>query len=162
MRAMRAMRWAVLAAVTAVAVSQLGAAPEPMPRSRDGWWSAVLSNTAGTQSSHECSGPGADAIGAALDLVTARGMGCAPVQPVRTAEGWLLQSVCKVNGVTMETSATVTGDVETGFHIAGSTGLNPVPNNVPPIQSFTYDGRWLRAQCEPGTKPGDFVTSTDG
>jgi hypothetical protein len=81
---------------------------------------------------------------------------CSKQDVVKTATGFVSDSVCTVAGVSMTTHAEIVGDFDSGYTVTSNTHSDKGPTGNPLDTTTTIEAKWV-GDCEPGQKPGDIV-----
>lgn len=81
---------------------------------------------------------------------------CSKQDVVKTATGYVSDSVCTVSGVAMTTHADIVGDFDAGYTVTSKTHMDKGPNGAPLDTVTTIEAKWVGA-CKPEQKPGDIV-----
>lgn len=81
---------------------------------------------------------------------------CSKQEVVRTAAGYVSDSVCTVAGVVMTTHAEIVGDFNAGYTVTSKSHMDKGPTGAPLDTVTTAEAKWLGA-CKPDQKPGDIV-----
>lgn len=156
MSVLRRVALALLALPTVAAM-----AAEPMPARKPGLWemSSEMSMMPGQKMvARRCIGPGGD--GDLLERNPREHKNCGEAKVSRKGAEVITEVVCKVEGATATTRATLSGDFQTQY------GGRVDTRYAPPLHGMTNStisiaARWL-GPCAPGQKPGDTEMSTPG
>jgi hypothetical protein len=81
---------------------------------------------------------------------------CTKQDVVKTASGYVSDSVCTVSGVSMTTHADIVGDFDSGYTVTSKSHTDKGPNGAPLDTVTTIEAKWVGA-CKPDQKPGDIV-----
>jgi hypothetical protein len=81
---------------------------------------------------------------------------CSKQDVVKTATGYVSDSICTVSGVAMTTHADIVGDFDSGYTVTSKTHMDKGPNGAPLDTVTTIEAKWVGA-CKPEQKPGDIV-----
>ena len=81
---------------------------------------------------------------------------CSKQDVVKTATGYVSDSVCTVSGVSMTTHAEIVGDFNSGYTVTSKSHMDKGPTGTPVDTVTTIEAKWLGA-CKPDQKPGDIV-----
>jgi hypothetical protein len=81
---------------------------------------------------------------------------CSKQDVVKTATGYVSDSICTVAGVSMTTHAEIVGDFNSGYTVTSNTHSDKGPTGNPLDTTTTIEAKWV-GDCEPGQKPGDIV-----
>jgi hypothetical protein len=72
----------------------------------------------------------------------------------KTATGYVIDSVCSFNGVTMTSHSEVTGDFNSAYSVKVTSHNDGAPAGAPRDANMTLEAKWLGA-CPADQKPGD-------
>ena len=75
---------------------------------------------------------------------------------VKTATGYVSDSVCSVAGVSMTTHAEIVGDFNSGYTVTTISHSDKGVNGKPLDATTRIQAKWL-GDCQPGQKPGDIA-----
>jgi len=81
---------------------------------------------------------------------------CAKQDIVKTATGYVSDSVCSVAGMTITSHAEITGDFNSAYTVKSNSKSEGGPSGVPRDSTTTIEAKWLGA-CKADQKPGDIV-----
>jgi hypothetical protein len=81
---------------------------------------------------------------------------CSKQDVVKTATGYVSDSVCSVAGVSMTTHAEIVGSFDSGYTVTSKSHMDKGPTGTPVDTVTTIEAKWLGA-CKPDQKPGDIV-----
>jgi hypothetical protein len=81
---------------------------------------------------------------------------CSKQDVVKTATGYVSDSVCTVSGVSMTTHAEIVGDFNSGYTVTSKSHSDKGPTGAPLDTTTTIEAKWVGA-CKPDQKPGDIV-----
>ena len=81
---------------------------------------------------------------------------CSKNDTQKTATGYVTDSVCSFNGVTMTSHSEVTGDFNSGYSVKVTSHNDGAPAGAPRDTDMTLQAKWLGA-CPADQKPGDIV-----
>jgi len=81
---------------------------------------------------------------------------CTKQDIVKTATGYVTDSVCSVAGVSMTTHAEISGDFNSGYTVTSTTHSDKGPTGKPLDATTKIEAKWM-GDCKPGQKPGDIV-----
>jgi predicted PP-loop superfamily ATPase len=81
---------------------------------------------------------------------------CAKQDIVKTATGYVSDSVCSVAGMTITSHAEITGDFNSAYTVKSTSKSEGGPSGVPRDSTTTIEAKWLGA-CKADQKPGDIV-----
>src|ERR1700753_1211146 len=81
---------------------------------------------------------------------------CSEEDVVKTATGYVSDSVCSVAGVSMTTHAEIVGDFNSGYTVTSTTHSDKGVTGKPLDATTKIQAKWLR-DCQPGQKPGDIL-----
>ena len=81
---------------------------------------------------------------------------CAKQDIVKTATGYVSDSVCSVAGMTITSHAEITGDFNSAYTVKSTSKSEGGPSGVPRDSTTTIEAKWLGA-CKSDQKPGDIV-----
>jgi hypothetical protein len=82
-----------------------------------------------------------------------RSKDCTNSKLTPTGNGWAFESICKMDGRTVTTQGTVTGDMSSNYAMQASTRMEPAPEGMPATSDTKIEAKWIGA-CPPGMKPG--------
>jgi len=75
---------------------------------------------------------------------------------VKTATGYVSDSVCTVAGVTMTTHAEIVGDFNSGYTVTSTSHSDKGPTGKPLDTVTKIEAKYV-GNCKPDQKPGDIV-----
>ncbi len=81
---------------------------------------------------------------------------CTKQDVVRTATGYVTDSVCSVAGVSMTTHAEIVGDFNSAYTVTSTTRGDKGPGGKPLDAATRIEAKWM-GDCKPGQKAGDIV-----
>jgi hypothetical protein len=81
---------------------------------------------------------------------------CTRQDVVKTASGYVTDSVCSVAGVSMTTHAEISGDFNSGYTVTSTTHSDKGPTGKPLDATTKIQAKWM-GDCPPGQKPGDIL-----
>src|ERR1700759_2876181 len=81
---------------------------------------------------------------------------CSKQDVVKTATGYVSDSVCSVSGVSMTTHAEIVGDFNSGYTVTTTSHSDKGVTGKPLDATTKISAKWL-GDCQPGQKPGDIV-----
>jgi hypothetical protein len=81
---------------------------------------------------------------------------CSKQDIVKTASGYVSDSVCKVGAMSITSHADVNGDFNSAYTVKSTSHSEGGPAGVPRDSVTTVEAKWLGA-CKPDQKPGDIV-----
>jgi hypothetical protein len=81
---------------------------------------------------------------------------CSKQDVVKTATGYVSDSVCSVAGVAMTTHAEIVGDFNSGYTVTSVTHSDKGVTGKPLDATTRIQAKWL-GDCQPGQKPGDIL-----
>jgi hypothetical protein len=81
---------------------------------------------------------------------------CAKQDIVKTATGYVSDSVCSVAGMTITSHAEITGDFNSAYTVKSTSKSEGGPANIARDSTTTIEAKWLGA-CKSDQKPGDIV-----
>ena len=81
---------------------------------------------------------------------------CSKQDIVKTATGFVSDSVCCVAGVSMTTHAEIVGDFNSGYTVTSTSHSDKGPGGKPLDATTKIQAKWM-GDCQPGQKPGDIV-----
>src|SRR6201996_6093745 len=81
---------------------------------------------------------------------------CSKQDVVKTATGYVSDSVCSVAGVSMTTHAEIVGDFNSGYTVTSTSHSDKGVNGKPLDATSRIEAKWM-GDCKPGQKPGDIV-----
>ena len=81
---------------------------------------------------------------------------CSKQDIVKTATGYVTDSVCNVAGVTMTSHSEITGDFNSAYTVKATSQSQGGPPGMPRDSTTTIEAKWLGA-CKPDQKPGDIM-----
>jgi hypothetical protein len=81
---------------------------------------------------------------------------CTKQDIVKTATGFVSDSVCSVAGVSMTTHAEIVGDFNSAYSVTSTTHSDKGPTGKPLDATTAIAAKWL-GDCQPGQKPGDIL-----
>jgi len=80
---------------------------------------------------------------------------CSKQDVVKTATGYVTDSVCTVAGVSMTSHSEITGDFNSAYSVSTKAHVDKGPDQVRD-STTTIEAKYL-GDCKPGQKPGDIV-----
>jgi hypothetical protein len=80
---------------------------------------------------------------------------CTKQDIVKTATGYVTDSVCSVAGVSMTAHAEISGDFNSGYTVTSTTHRDKGPTGKP-LDGTKIQAKWM-GDCQPGQKPGDIL-----
>jgi Protein of unknown function (DUF3617) len=81
---------------------------------------------------------------------------CTKNDTQKTATGYVTDSVCSFNGVTMTSHSEVTGDFNSGYSVKVTSHNDGAPAGAPRDTNMTLEAKWL-GPCAADQRPGDIV-----
>ena len=81
---------------------------------------------------------------------------CSKQDVVKTAAGYVTDSVCTVAGMTITSHAEITGDFNSAYTVKSTSHSQGGPAAVPRDSTTTIESKWLGA-CKSDQKPGDIL-----
>lgn len=81
---------------------------------------------------------------------------CSKQDVVKTATGYVSDSVCSVSGVSMTTHAEIVGDFNSGYTVTTTSHSDKGVAGKPLDATTKIQAKWL-GDCQPGQKPGDIA-----
>jgi hypothetical protein len=81
---------------------------------------------------------------------------CTKNDTQKTATGYVSDSVCSFNGVTMTSHSEVTGDFNSAYSVKVTSHNDGAPAGAPRDTDMTLQAKWL-GPCKADQKPGDIV-----
>ncbi len=81
---------------------------------------------------------------------------CTKQDIVKTATGYVTDSVCAVAGVSMTTHAEISGDFNSAYSVTSITHSDKGVTGKPLDATTKIQAKWL-GDCQPGQKPGDIL-----
>jgi hypothetical protein len=81
---------------------------------------------------------------------------CTKNDTVKTATGYVIDSVCSFGGTTMTSHSEVTGDFNSGYSVKVTSHNEKPPAGAPADTNMTLEAKWLGA-CPADQRPGDIV-----
>ncbi len=81
---------------------------------------------------------------------------CSKQDVVKTATGYVSNSVCSVAGVSMTTHAEIVGDFNSGYTVTTTSHSDKGVSGKPLDATTKIQAKWI-GDCQPGQKPGDIV-----
>jgi hypothetical protein len=81
---------------------------------------------------------------------------CSKQDVVKTATGYVSDSVCSVAGVSMTTHAEIVGDFNSGYTVTSTTHSDKGVTGQPLDATTRILAKWM-GDCQPGQKPGDIL-----
>jgi hypothetical protein len=146
------MRLATLVVATLAAVAA-SAAPPDVPRRKSGLWDISITAPGMPQMNfRECVDQKNDDM-AKPPQPGDEDVSCSKVEWRREGAGYVMDSVCKVDGVTATTRSVFTGSFDSAFKAEHKSTYRP-PLEGMREATMTMNARWT-GPCPPGQKPGD-------
>ena len=81
---------------------------------------------------------------------------CSKQDVVKTATGYVSDSVCSIAGVSMTAHAEIVGDFNSGYTVTTTSHSDKGVTGKPLDATTKIQAKWL-GDCKPGQKPGDIV-----
>ena len=81
---------------------------------------------------------------------------CSKQDIVKTATGYVSDSICNVAGMSITSHADINGDFNSAYTVKSTSHSEHGPSGVPRDSTTTIEAKWLGA-CKPDQKPGDIV-----
>ena len=81
---------------------------------------------------------------------------CSKQDVVKTATGYVSDSVCSIAGVSMTTHAEIVGDFNSGYSVTTTSHSDKGVSGKPLDATTKIQAKWI-GDCQPGQKPGDIV-----
>jgi hypothetical protein len=81
---------------------------------------------------------------------------CSKKDIVKTATGYVSDSVCSIGGVSVASHSDVIGDFNSGYTVTAKAHTEGAPAAANGDRVTTIEAKWLGA-CKPDQKPGDIV-----
>src|ERR1700743_3334076 len=81
---------------------------------------------------------------------------CTKQDIVKTATGYVSDSVCSVAGVSMTTHAEIVGDFNSAYTVTSTTHSDTGVTGKPLDATTRIQAKWL-GECQAGQKPGDIM-----
>jgi hypothetical protein len=149
-----------LCAAFAIPAAASRAATPPIPARKAGWWEINTQVTANSPmmfaTVHLCTDAATEAKTSAFAARQAPDADCSSGPTARTAAGWSFAMTCKMQGMTMTTAGTASGDFNSNYRAESTTRMSPAPMPQLAETRTVMTSRWLGA-CPAGRKPGDMV-----
>jgi hypothetical protein len=142
----------------ALALLVAGALAEELPLRKAGLWEMKIVKTGSKlpdMTMQHCTDPTTDKQMSNLVSPLAKQI-CAKQDVVKTATGYVSDSVCTVAGVSMTTHAEIVGDFDSGYTVTSKSHTDKGPTGAPLDTTTTIEAKWVGA-CKPNQKPGDIV-----
>jgi hypothetical protein len=143
--------------VSLLAVSSAALAGE-LPIRKAGLWEMKVLRTSGAMpemTMQHCTDPTTDKEMSNSASPLAKQI-CSKQDIVKTATGFVTDSVCSVAGVSMTTHAEIVGDFNSGYTVTSTTHSDKGPGGKPLDATTKIEAKWM-GDCKPGQKPGDIV-----
>jgi Protein of unknown function (DUF3617) len=81
---------------------------------------------------------------------------CSKNDIVKTATGYVTDSVCNFGGMSITSHSEITGDFNSAYTVKATSNAKGGPAGVPRDSNTTIEAKWLGA-CKGDQKPGDIV-----
>jgi hypothetical protein len=81
---------------------------------------------------------------------------CSKNDTLKTATGYVTDSVCSYGGTTMTSHSEVTGDFNSAYSVKVTSHNDGAPAGAPRDTNMTLEAKWLGA-CPADQRPGDIV-----
>ncbi len=81
---------------------------------------------------------------------------CTKQDVQKTATGYVVDSICSMAGITMNSHAEITGDFNSAYTIKTTSHRDGGPAGMPRDTVTTVEAKWL-GECKPDQKAGDVV-----
>jgi hypothetical protein len=81
---------------------------------------------------------------------------CSKNEILKTATGYVTDSVCTVGGMSMTSHSDISGDFNSAYTVKTTSHGDRGPAGVPRDATTVIEAKWLGA-CKPDQKPGDVV-----
>jgi len=143
---------------SALALSAAFAAAEELPMRKAGLWEMKIVKTGSKLpdlTMQHCTDPTTDKEMSNSVSPLAKQI-CSKQDVVKTATGYVSDSVCTVAGVAMTTHAEIVGDFEAGYTVTSKSHMDKGPTGTPLDTVTTIEAKYVGA-CKPDQKPGDIV-----
>jgi len=146
------MRFAALVVALLAAAAAL-AAPD-IPRRKSGLWDISITAPGMPQMSfRECVDQKSDDMAKPAKPGEDDDVSCSKVHWRREGAGWVMDSVCKVEGTTATTRSVFTGSFDSAFKAEHKSTYRPPLEGMREV-TMMMNARWT-GPCRPGQKPGE-------
>jgi len=142
----------------ALALLAAGALAEELPLRKAGLWEMKIVKTGSKlpdMTMQHCTDPTTDKQMSNLVSPLAKQI-CSKQDLVKTATGYVSDSVCSVSGMSMTTHAEIVGDFDSAYTVTSKSHTDKGPTGAPLDTKTTIEAKWVGA-CKPNQKPGDIV-----
>jgi hypothetical protein len=141
-----------------LALSMATAGAEELPTRKAGLWEMKIVKTGSKlpdMTMQHCTDPTTDKEMSDSVSPLAKQI-CSKRDLVKTATGYVSDSVCAVAGVSMTTHSEIVGDFNSGYTVTSQSHSDKGPTGTPLGTTTTIEAKWVGA-CKPDQKPGDIV-----
>ena len=130
---------------------------------KTGYWEIRMVQDAGAglpdMAVHACIDAASDKAMMAAGLSLTKDM-CPKMEMKRDGGAIVIESECKVAGMTSTTKTVMTGDFQSSYKVDITGTVNGMPaiaggKNAPEKMSMTQNAKWLSDKCPDGVKAGD-------
>jgi hypothetical protein len=153
---MRGLLWFALGAC-ALSLMSSGASAEELPLRKAGLWEMKIVKI-GSQlpelTMQHCTDATTDKDMANSVSPLAKQI-CSKQEVVKTATGYVSDSVCTVSGVSMTSHSEISGDFDSAYSVTTKAHTDKGPEQLRDTTT-RIDAKWL-GDCKPGQKPGDIM-----
>lgn len=154
---------AISAAVLAAAIAPSWAEQVEFPSRKSGYWEIRMVQDAASgmpeMAVHACIDAASDKAMMAAGLSMTKDM-CPKMDMKRDGGTIVIESECKVAGMTSTTKTVMTGDFQTSYKVDITGTVNGMPaiaggTKTPEKMAMTQNAKWLSDKCPDGVKAGD-------
>jgi hypothetical protein len=153
---MRGLLWFALGG-SALALTAQAASAEELPLRKAGLWEMKITKV-GSQlpemTMQHCTDPTTDKDMANSVSPLAKQI-CTKQETVKSATGFVSDSVCTVGGVSMTSHSDITGDFNSAYSVTTKVHMDKGPEQLRDTTT-RIDAKWL-GDCKADQKPGDIV-----
>jgi hypothetical protein len=156
------MRRLLLVSCSAVGLLALlpvsGAVAVELPVRKAGLWEMKVQNAGAPKpdmTMQQCTDETTDKDMSTMFSPMAKEM-CSKQDIVKTASGYVSDSVCKVGAMSITSHADVNGDFNSAYTVKSTSHTEGGMGGAPRDSTTTIEAKWLGA-CKPDQKPGDIM-----
>lgn len=151
------------AAVLAAAVAPSSAEQVEFPSRKTGYWEIRMVDDAGSgmpaMAVHACIDAASDKAMMATGLSMTKDM-CPKMDMKRDGNAIVIESECKVAGMTSASKTVMTGDFQSSYTVKITGSIDGMPaiaggKKTPEKMAMTQTAKWLSDKCPDGVKAGD-------
>jgi len=145
--------------VAACFAAPLSAEEFELPARKAGQWEIRMISEAGPMPEmviQQCLDPATDREMMQAGLSMSKGM-CERMEMSRSGDAFIVDSTCKVSGMTTESHVVVSGDFQSAYTIDITSKMSGGHAGMPGSMTMRQEARWIGGSCTGGLTPGDML-----